>query len=89
MSEDHKCFTVSVTNCPVPSPKDRYAIHFQKPPKKTAIGHSVGLRFPLLMCTAYLADADKTLALVAEILNENAHRFVSDTEANHDEGATT
>lgn len=71
--EPHQCFTVSDTaylrNC------DRMgrcvAIHYQRPPEKTAAGWSIGLRAPVLIVAEYLEDVDGVAAKVARILNEH------------------
>lgn len=72
---EHKCFTVSGTaylrNLTREEISDAVAVHYQKPPRETEGGKSIGLRFPLLIVAEYVEDKEGVAEKVAAILNEH------------------
>lgn len=76
MGEPHECFTVSSTaylhhlddedRC-----AEAFAVHYQRPPKKTERGTSISLNFPLLLVTGYSAAPRDVADRVAAILNKH------------------
>lgn len=71
--QPHQRFTVSTTaylrNL---SSKDLrgqcFAIHFQRPPRKTEGGTSIGLCFPMMLMAGYLENPEGVAQQVAAIL---------------------
>lgn len=47
------------------------AVHYQKPPRKTESGTSIGLRFPTLIVAGYVDKPLEIAARVAAILNKH------------------
>lgn len=74
---DHQCFTVSQTaylrNLSAEDRRqDCFAVHYQKPPRKTAGGGtSLSMKFPTLVVTGYLEEPEKIAQRVADILNKH------------------
>ena len=74
--KDHQYFTTESTACTIPK-RGALAIYCGDAPRKNDDGTtSRSLRGPLLLMPPDMwSDGEKTGALVAQVLNENAHRF--------------
>lgn len=60
---EHIRFTVAQTA------EGDWAIFHQAPPKKTARGESLSLRFPALIASEWLSEPEAALLEIADILN--------------------
>lgn len=73
MAEKHTCFTVGTTAylraMPRAEMKNAVAVHYQAPPRNTAGGMSISLRFPILLVPGLVEDGEKMAEKVAAILN--------------------
>ncbi|MBC7282624.1 hypothetical protein [Hoeflea sp.] len=86
ITEGHDYFKVEGTACTIPRPGARAIICGDAPryddDAKTA---SYPMRAPLLiMPPDMFSNADETLGMVADVLNENAARFFSSAQASKD-----
>ena len=73
----HEYFTVLVTSA---QPEEgRHCIHFQEAPRRDEAGKvtTMSMRWPGLIVADGVADAEAFAQAVADVLNENAHRFFS------------
>lgn len=76
-AKPHTCFTVSTTaylrNLDNEDRRaETYAVHYQKPPEDLGDGRrSIGMIFPTLIVSAYMAEPEKIAQRVADILNKH------------------
>lgn len=76
MADDHKFFSVSTTAYLANlSPEERaarcVAIHFERAPKTTETGLSLGMIFPVLIVSNYVDTPNEVAERVAAILNKH------------------
>lgn len=79
MSEPHIYFSAQMTTAGIPKRAERVGIYAQAAPKTNNDGsRSIGLNWPMLVLSEYAAEPARLAKVVAEVLNENAHRFFPD-----------
>ena len=75
MADKHQYFSVLPTSCVAPA-KDRLAIYAGDAPRRNEDGTtSMQLRAPVVIMAGYHDDQEGIAEMIAEVLNENAHRF--------------
>jgi hypothetical protein len=81
MTEPHIYFSAQMTTAGIPKRAERVAIYAQGAPKQHEDGSkSIHLNWPMLILSEFAADPAKIAKTVADVLNENAHRFFFDAE---------
>jgi hypothetical protein len=71
MEQEHKCWTVSPTayHRNIDKNDTYFAVHFQKPPKRTEQGTAISLVIPTLLVTQYISDGEAIAQQIADLLN--------------------
>jgi hypothetical protein len=81
MTEPHIYFSAQMTTAGIPKRVERVAIYAQGAPKQHEDGSkSIHLNWPMLILSEFAVDPAKIAKTVADVLNENAHRFFPDAE---------
>jgi len=70
---EHRYFTVSTTSAQ--PAETRACVHFQEAPRRNGQTTTYSMRWPGLIVAEGLENAEGFAQVVAEVLNENAHRF--------------
>lgn len=80
LAQDHQYFTVDGTAYTFPRGAEMTAIHCGDAPRKTDLGTSYSLRFPMLVLVDFIDDKAGTAAKVSDLLNAFAFLFYDSAE---------